>query len=75
MKQSFTLTELLVVLAIIGILIAIAWPAMMGTPSSSRSSRQAQETKCLYGYVVVIGRDGSTTQLIGEGGGGVRCTN
>lgn len=75
MKQGFTLIELLIVLATIGILIAIAWPVMMGTPSPPRSSRQAQETKCLYGYVVVIGRDGSTTQLIGEGGGGVRCTN
>ena len=65
MKNGFTLIELIIVMAIIGILAAVIYPAIT-TPSS----RNSDGSMCRYGMKYDTG---SNKQIIGTNGGGIPC--
>lgn len=76
--KGFTLIELMIVLAICGILLAIIVPAVMGGSSASTGGLSygvngMTETRCIRGYEFVVGRNGSTQQVLNAQGGGVAC--
>lgn len=78
MRKGFTLIELLIVLAIIGILVAVAVPIITGKKSLSGSDTTVTingviTEQCLGGYKFVIGSDGSPRQILNEFGKGVPC--
>jgi prepilin-type N-terminal cleavage/methylation domain-containing protein len=66
MSRGFTLIECMIVLSIVGILAAIAYPALTG-----KSLRQT-EVRCVQGYTFVLSNRG-LTQLIDENGKGKKC--
>lgn len=60
-----------------GVLAAIIVPAITGTRHSGELSmgiNGVAESRCIQGYQFVVGRDGSTRQIMDENGRGVRCT-
>lgn len=80
MKQrGFTLIELMVVLAVLGIVVAVAMPVLMGstgqTNNVSWGVNGMTESRCIEGYKFVIDQKGNSRQILDEFGKGVKCEN
>jgi prepilin-type N-terminal cleavage/methylation domain-containing protein len=78
MKQrGFTLIELMILLAIGGIIIAIALPVLMGTTGQTNNISWGvngmTESRCIEGYKFIVGERGQARQILDEFGKGVRC--
>lgn len=84
--SGFTLIELMIVVAILAIVAAIVFPVFMGdsqpkvntingtnTVQSVMTPNGIIQTRCINGYMFVIGGDGSARQVIDEVGRGAPC--
>lgn len=68
MKNGFTLIELMIVMAIIGILVAVAYPVATG-----KTVREGfHETKCVAGYTFTNTRN--PVQILDNQGKGIPCS-
>jgi len=71
-SRGFTLIELVIVMAIIGILTSVLWPIVMGTASPSDSSYSYGtngiiETRCIDHVKIMIDGNGNAQPISGPG--------
>lgn len=78
-QKGFTLVELLIALAIIGIIFSVAVPFIAGVPLNkgniSFGVNGMTESRCIEGYKFIVGEQGQARQILDEFGKGVRCGN
>lgn len=76
MKKGFTLIELMIVIAIIGIVAAIALGPVAGRNTNSNYTygiNGISEERCISGFKFVVGQRGYMTQILDQNGHGVTC--
>lgn len=72
-SAGFTLIEVLIIIAILGILAAIAYGQFTGNADVSRGFNGPVETRCIGGYQFAVGRHGNPEQILNSEGKGVPC--
>ena len=74
MNKGFTLIEAMIVVAILGIVVAIAAPIILGAGNDTQFGWSGTtETRCHGGYQVVVGQRGYVQQLVDQNGHGIPC--
>ena len=76
MKNKLTRIELMVVIAILGVLVSMTLPMLFGRSTSSSVSFGATgmiEERCIGNYKFVMGHEGRPTQILDGFGKGVPC--
>lgn len=78
-QRGFTLIELMISLAVVGIVFAVALPVLMGTTGQTNNVSWGvngmTESRCIEGYKFVVGERGQARQILDEFGKGVKCEN
>ena len=83
MKSGFTLIELMIVIAIFGIISAIVLPAFFAKTDNNDNTGIVSnlsggingfvENRCISGYKFIIGSNGQVTQILNGQGRGIEC--
>lgn len=74
MNKGFTLIELMIVIAIIGIIASIVGPAIFGASNNTQFGwGGTTETRCQGGFKVIVGQHGYVQQLLDQNGHGIPC--
>lgn len=73
-QKGFTLIELMIVIAMIGMVAALLVPVMSGKGSSlSWGVNGLAEERCIAGYAHVVGERGQARQILSARGTGIPC--